>query len=78
MHDYFAACITGTTPLHERLAAALGHVGCTLEVAPQPGDAVNVQVVIKMEAKMEAETARLRKWLGIGAPQEINTALEKA
>jgi predicted metalloprotease with PDZ domain len=74
MHDYFAACITGTTPLHERLAAALGHVGCTLEVAPQPGDAVNVQVVIKMEA----ETARLRKWLGIGAPQEINTALEKA
>jgi predicted metalloprotease with PDZ domain len=74
LHDYFATCITGTAPLHQRLAAALRHVGCTLEVTPQPGDAVNVQVVIKMET----ETASLRKWLGIGAPQEINPAREKA
>jgi predicted metalloprotease with PDZ domain len=63
LHDYFAACITGTEPLHERLAAALRHVGCGLEVTPQPGDDGNVQVVIKMEV----ETASLRKWLGIRA-----------
>jgi predicted metalloprotease with PDZ domain len=66
LHDYFAACITGTAPLQERLAAALRHVGCGLEVAPQPGDDGNVQVVIKIEA----ETASLRQWLGIRPARE--------
>ncbi|MBD0259066.1 MAG: hypothetical protein ICV83_25385, partial [Cytophagales bacterium] len=74
MHDYFAACITGTAPLQQRLAAALRHVGCALEVTPQPGDAINVQVVIKIEA----ETPSLRQWLGIGAPQGISPASENA
>jgi len=66
MTEYFAACITGTGPLHERLAAALRHVGCGLEVTPQPGDAGNVQVRIIPGP----ETESLRKWLGRPAPEK--------
>jgi predicted metalloprotease with PDZ domain len=63
MDEYFAACITGTAPLHERLAAALRHVGCTLAVTPQPDDGGNVQVTIALGT----ETESLRKWLGLPA-----------
>jgi len=61
MPDYFADCITGTVPLQNRIAAALRHVGCDLEVVDLPDHSGNVQVVIKLR---EA-TASLRKWLSI-------------
>jgi predicted metalloprotease with PDZ domain len=74
MGDYFQACITGTTPLQERLAAALRHVGCTLAITPQPGDGCNVQVAIAIEA----ETESMRKWLGIPATPETIASSENA
>ncbi len=62
MTSYFTDCITGTVPLQERLAAALRHVGCGLEIVQLPDGSRNVQVVIKLQE----ETARLRNWLGTG------------
>ena len=57
--DYFAQCIEGTAPLQERLAQALRHVGCGLEIVDLPDTTGNVQVVIKLQE----ENNSLQKWL---------------
>lgn len=67
MTGYFADCIMGTVPLQERLAAALGHVGCGLDIVPLPDGSGNVQVVIRLQE----ETESLRNWLGTGEGQKL-------
>jgi predicted metalloprotease with PDZ domain len=59
LSGYFAECIEGTTPLAERLAQALRHVGCDLEVAELPDNSGNVQVIIRLQE----ENTSLQKWL---------------
>jgi predicted metalloprotease with PDZ domain len=57
--EYFAACIEGTSPLAPRLAEALRHVGCTLEVRPVENAPGNLEVRIVLQEVNES----LRKWL---------------
>ncbi len=61
LQDYFDECITGTAPLHQRLAAALSWIGCDLETGPVPENPGNLNIRIVQREVNE----HFRKWIRV-------------
>lgn len=60
---YFEACIEGRAPLQEKLAEALQHIGCELDIRSTLPDSQNIEIAIRVKEQLSpVEKENLRLW----------------